>query len=711
MGLTIKDAPLVENVADEIKFPVSDGSDKPKAASVGQIGEHIRQILVQQIVDILKGYVKKVEGKDLSTNDFTNDLKNKLDALSNYDDTEIQVSVSKLRADLDTLVSGDTTTAIKTFNEVIAFLDGIRDTEDLSGIIASIELQIAAKAGKSEIPTKVSQLKNDSDFVKKEDVDVPDEEDITSVDNKLKFKNRKNLNGMGYVILRKNKLFSEQLTQTNTIYEIRYDFDLDGDSITIPSDSTLKFEGGSIKNGNVLFDNTTLSGEPYILTNIILGSTIRNSIIYLDWFGGIVNDVNADCANAFENIGKIKADIMPEIRLKAGIYYSSSFKCPPFATISGAGSYQTIIKAKSSGLSYEYSGVQTNDLFIAVYQPKTKIADLTIDGGELEGYDNVGIGSYQTGFLLMIERCRFINCSKGALLINSIGSGIFNILHNEFICSGDDYCININSSVDHVSIQDNDFENINKPNASIIKSSNNYSGMNIRVIGNRFENVLAKHYIELKALSLASIIAFNKYFGNNGEFDDNASVYKIDSTAYQLQIYNDNIWGINIPHYLIAGENAVVVFDKMNMSPSNIYYGYYNENGNFVSLSTLPPGKPRAIIMTTEGISYYPSQSEEYKTMFPNYSQIGALFLYPEGATRVIDTNSDAVSLRIRCNNLVLRKNNIDYPLTDLFQNRNGDTSNRPTSPVQGSVYFDTTIKKPIWWTGTNWVDATGTDV
>lgn len=89
--------------------------------------------------------VDKVDGKQLSTEDFTTLLKQKLDGLSNYDDTEIQEAVSKLRTDLDTLVSGDTTTAIKTFNEVIAFLDGIQDTQDLSSIIASIEQQISAK--------------------------------------------------------------------------------------------------------------------------------------------------------------------------------------------------------------------------------------------------------------------------------------------------------------------------------------------------------------------------------------------------------------------------------------------------------------------------------------------------------------------------------------------------------------------------------------
>lgn len=96
----------------------------------------------------LANKVDKVNGKQLSTEDFTTLLKQKLEGLQNYDDTEVQQAVSKLRTDLDTLVSGDTTSAIKTFNEVIAFLEGVSDTEDLEGIIASIEQQIAGKQDK-----------------------------------------------------------------------------------------------------------------------------------------------------------------------------------------------------------------------------------------------------------------------------------------------------------------------------------------------------------------------------------------------------------------------------------------------------------------------------------------------------------------------------------------------------------------------------------
>jgi hypothetical protein len=43
-----------------------------------------------------------------------------------------------------------------------------------------------------------------------------------------------------------------------------------------------------------------------------------------------------------------------------------------------------------------------------------------------------------------------------------------------------------------------------------------------------------------------------------------------------------------------------------------------------------------------------------------------------------------------------------------------GSSTNRPsifTSEDKGKIYFDTTLDKPIWWTGTKWVDATGTEV
>ena len=101
----------------------------------------------------LNDKVDKVTGKQLSTEDFTTALKTKLQGLINYDDTAISDAVASLQAQINTLVSGNASSAIESFNEIIAFLDGIKDTQDLASIIASIEQQIAGKMDKVTLAT------------------------------------------------------------------------------------------------------------------------------------------------------------------------------------------------------------------------------------------------------------------------------------------------------------------------------------------------------------------------------------------------------------------------------------------------------------------------------------------------------------------------------------------------------------------------------
>lgn len=109
-----------------------------------------------------------------------------------------------------------------------------------------------------------------------------DEEDLTSENNLLKLKDRPSLNGMGYVILRKNKTFAEQVTMANTIYEVRYDYDLNGASVSLPNNCYLKFNGGKIVNG-------TIAGD------------ILNNTLYPEWFGAEGDGVSDD-SMALQNV-------------------------------------------------------------------------------------------------------------------------------------------------------------------------------------------------------------------------------------------------------------------------------------------------------------------------------------------------------------------------------------------------------------------------
>lgn len=130
-------------------------------------------------------------------------------------------------------------------------------------------------------------------------------EDLTVQENILKFKDRDyepNIySGKGYKILRiKNEncntgncLIQADIMDDNTVYEVRYDFDLQGETIIMPKSSVLQFKGGSIKNGTIQGDNTLIAGfNTGKFTDVILTGTFLLDAQYIVW-EQIDNDDNA----------------------------------------------------------------------------------------------------------------------------------------------------------------------------------------------------------------------------------------------------------------------------------------------------------------------------------------------------------------------------------------------------------------------------------
>ena len=108
---------------------------------------------------VIDNKIDKIEGKDLSSNDFTNTLKEKLESLENYDDAEISSAVEKLSRDFNALLGNNASAAIESFNEIIAFLEGIEDSASLDAIVASIQQKIAKVSnGLADTDTKITNL-------------------------------------------------------------------------------------------------------------------------------------------------------------------------------------------------------------------------------------------------------------------------------------------------------------------------------------------------------------------------------------------------------------------------------------------------------------------------------------------------------------------------------------------------------------------------
>lgn len=84
-------------------------------------------------------------------------------------------------------------------------------------------------------------------------------------------------------LLRRETPVVEQFVKPNTAYEIRDRFDLGGKVITIPSNCSLFFNGGSFSNGSIVFQNTTVSSNSICFYNIASFSGTIKDTFNLDW--------------------------------------------------------------------------------------------------------------------------------------------------------------------------------------------------------------------------------------------------------------------------------------------------------------------------------------------------------------------------------------------------------------------------------------------
>lgn len=185
--------------------------------------------------------VDKVEGKELSTNDFTNALKAKLESLFNYDDSELREKIETLITNFNTLVNANPTQAIENFNEIIAFLNNITDSETLEGIIAAIQLQIG------EVDKKINDIRTNFQF-KIDDI----EENISSLsETKVDKVEGKGLSTNDFDNDYKDKLDNLETTiSDNTLIK-----SVNNADFTISDDKKLSIKISNDFNGGYIEDN------------------------------------------------------------------------------------------------------------------------------------------------------------------------------------------------------------------------------------------------------------------------------------------------------------------------------------------------------------------------------------------------------------------------------------------------------------------------
>lgn len=259
---------------------------------------------------------------------------------------------------------------------------------------------------------------------------IPDEEDLTAVKEGdktvVKFKdkayNPDNFSGKGRVYLRKNitqvqdpttfatktvnLLTQSMIGKENTIYIIQYDYDLNGQTITIPEGCILQFEGGSFNNGTLSIQEGTINKAFHSFKRDLILKDI-NENIYQYWF-----DYEDDLSAILSNI-QIDESIIVTFNITKDTVIKETIILDA-VHLSINGNNHTLSSSTCDILYIRGGGLKNGG--------KNKVYDLIIDGVDKS---HVGINiDNEVGRSIThsqkVSNVKITNCYTGIQLVNNV---------------------------------------------------------------------------------------------------------------------------------------------------------------------------------------------------------------------------------------------------------------------------------------------------
>lgn len=518
----------------------------------------------------------------------------------------------------------------------------------------------------------------------------------------------------------RNILTPAMINQPNTIYEIRYDFDLNGGTINVPENCTLKFEGGSLNNG--------------FITNYY-------KQICPEMFGAIPND-DFDCTDAINKASKLAEMSNTTLHFSDGIYkvtktvnLSAINICGNCATIKGYISDESPIIYIDSRKGKQWSS----------FNKRTRIIEnLIID---CNSKNNIGIKIY--GDQQLFSNIHIVHV--GWLGFYLFGGGS-NKITNMYI-EGDNNSLNYSKGMCLMST-DTEVSNLTVQNVCTgVISTNSNQFTNVHTWGYSTRKNMYVHLI-----CIGKVIINNWYFdtapSTNTKFDDNCDFITINNDDILKRQYlggcgilclgKNQGYVISTNVSFISGEvqdnhtpKCIFISDKTEherkstilneVIPTNwklcvdedskniTKFSKYDKIIPLIGTSSEKPSKNSYNLQV--GQPYY--ATDLYVMLFWQ----GHYFIDPLGDAGLHYGRTDQRPDITKAENLYYYDNSIKKLLygshgvwRDALGNNpdlatKGTTNNRPTlsKKDEGYEYYDTTLKKKILWNGINWVNVDGT--
>ena len=495
-----------------------------------------------------------------------------------------------------------------------------------------------------------------------------DEEDITEQNGTLQLANKtydkQSFSDLGRVYLRKNivgdknVLTQAMINKANTIYVIQYDYDLKEASINIPENCVLQFDGGSLSNGNVIGNGTSIeSSSKYVsILNVTLSGNWKINDGYPEWFGAIGDGI-ADDRNAIQTaVDNCNTVHFRNTKYKLGIIYYQ------------AGQQGNLFISKNVKL--------LGDNTELILEGKGQIFTRKGYSEHSPVYDEFKVNPKE----LLVEN---VNYLSNIIKVNDVSK--FNV--------GDtivNYC-----EINSFSRTINNVKHI----ANLSQVFNNKTIYNeILLIYNDIENNRRHYY----SFNINKVICSKTY----AAIDDK-------SRAITDDIFNSG-------SLCLVGASVNTTFSDINVklvSQPEIVIEYIkssnNQYSNVVSfLFTEDSKSKRGFYLSTNKDSEINKENPLIVTLF--FTPLYHLTQILDGDKNWEINNSGYTKDVISINNYpfsYLENSNIVNNYRETLDKNIGNTSNRPIRASKGFQYFDTTINKPIFWDGSKWIDATGATV
>ena len=519
---------------------------------------------------------------------------------------------------------------------------------------------------------------------------------------KLQFANRPTTYGMGYKILRRDSPFAEQVGDSNTIYEIRYDFDLGAASVTIPAGCVLKFVGGSLNNGQLeilngvqifngnFFDcaltvrgDFRLQDSRVVITDAYTGS--RPGCVILEYGNG--SDSHVIIRNNVLENRKTTGDVYSDCIKMIGDNHNINF------LIEGNKIYcETYACIESQGTSHYVSGICVGN---------------NIKMG--------GNSSYGLGISLVANNSNIVVSDN---IIDSRVIGI-EIRDGAIITNNTITMISATASA----IEDGLGENALQDSPIIISGNRIIKGrlkiintiVETIVIGNEINGtfLLGRDKGYGRTIVSNNVIKYDAEdtYADRFEITGLSAASKTDALVESNRIVSDN-------PLLLASKNGKIVFRGNDVKIIG------DENATRYALlvsNTLDMVVEGNRIHFTKWENYY-SQDYSFINIIANDAFVsnGASYIVRDN---ILKTDNLATLSNSPIDPVVSHDSSIsglmefvaEYgnTLIGMNERRIGTTSQRPTpTRWRGEYhYFDTTLKKPLYWVRPNWYDATGAQV